>query len=187
MMEGVQDVSSVWRPYSGGTSATSVSSITYTECLGCRAYEERATLGGNRGVEGEETVDASSGKGGRLFTSNGKLSRSEPASLELNIEGSGSGRGLLCLFRRKGSRGRLLVLDVCAGKSDIGKEENEYVRLDCDCDNDGVGWRADDRIGWYARTGGADDDDGEEATVEGTIDGALCCFIEEKCWLAKYF
>jgi len=186
-MEGVQDVSSVWRPYSGGTSATSVSSITYTECLGCRAYErERATLeGGNRVFEEEETVDASSGKGGRLFTSSGKFSCSEPASLELNIEGSG--RGLDCLFGRKGSRGKLLVLDVCSGKvveSDIGKEENEYVRLDCDeGGNNGAGWRADDLIGWYARTG--DNDDDGEATVEGTIDGALYGFVEEKCWLAK--
>lgn len=72
-------MSSVWRPYSGGTSGTSVSSIAYTGYPvdgGCRAYvglRERLE-GGSRAVE-EEAIDAvSSAKldSCRLFTSIGK-------------------------------------------------------------------------------------------------------------------
>lgn len=51
--------------------------------------------------EEEGTLDGtSSGKGG-LFVSSWKYSRAEPASLEAIV---GLGRGLDCLFGRKGSR-----------------------------------------------------------------------------------
>ena len=77
IIEGVQLVSSVWRPYSGGTSVTSVSSITYM-FRGCRA-EVEAYVGARarllRAYEVEEATDlASSGlENGcsRTFTSSG--------------------------------------------------------------------------------------------------------------------
>ena len=74
IIEGVQLVSSVWRPYSGGTSGTSFSSITYIP-RGCRAEVEayvgaRARL--DRAYEVEEARDAVSSGCSRTFTSSGK-------------------------------------------------------------------------------------------------------------------
>ena len=74
IIEGVQLVSSVWRPYSGGTSgASSFSSITYTP-RGCRVEVEayvgaRARL--DRAFEVEEARDAESSGRIRAFTSSG--------------------------------------------------------------------------------------------------------------------
>lgn len=78
IIEGVQLVSSVWRPYSGGTSVASVSSITYI-FRGCRV-EEEAYVGARarllRAYAVEEATDAASSgtENGcnRTFTSNGK-------------------------------------------------------------------------------------------------------------------
>lgn len=76
IIEGVQLVSSVWRPYSGGTSEASFSSITYTPrgCRGCPAEVEayvgaRARL--DRAYEVEEARDATSSGCSRTFTSSG--------------------------------------------------------------------------------------------------------------------
>jgi hypothetical protein len=184
MIEGVQDVSSVWRPYSGGTSVTSVSSITYT-CLG-NGFRANVGVreGGCRTFEDEDAIDAASsgmeGGSGQLLLSNGKCSCTESLSLEAVIEGSGrGGRGLDSLFGRNGSRGTSgssLPLDVRfennGVESDIGKEgEYEVGRVNIDeCDIDGARLRADEEAGWYERRGCNDD---EGAIVEGTIDGAL--------------
>jgi hypothetical protein len=69
-------VSSVWRPYSGGTSGTSsFSSITYT-FRGCRAEVEayvgtRARVDRAFEVEEEVMTDAESSGCSRNFTSSG--------------------------------------------------------------------------------------------------------------------
>jgi len=75
IIEGVQLVSSVWRPYSGGTSgASSFSSITYTP-RGCRRAELEAYVGArarlDRAFEVEEARDAESSGFIRALTSSG--------------------------------------------------------------------------------------------------------------------
>ena len=100
IIEGVQLVSSVWRPYSGGTSGTSFSSMTYTP-RGCREdVDVEAYVGARarleRGYEVEEVTDAvSSGTvncRSRDLTSSGKwfcsVTEPEPESLEAVTEGS---------------------------------------------------------------------------------------------------
>lgn len=70
--------------------------------------------------EEEGTLDGtSSGKGG-LFVSSWKYSCAEPASLEAVV---GRGRGLDCLFGRKGSRRTSVVLDTRLGCIRVESDE----------------------------------------------------------------
>jgi hypothetical protein len=75
IIDGVQLVSSVWRPYSGGTSMTSFSSITYTPRGLFRVKEVEAYVGArarlDRACEVEEATDTASYGFIRAFTSSG--------------------------------------------------------------------------------------------------------------------
>ena len=197
MIEGVQLVSAVWRPYSGGTSATSVSSITYTGCLmgdGCGEYVGlRVRLEGGCRTFEEEARDAASSKlldgWSRLFTSSGNWFCVEPESLRGAIEGSGSGCNLDCRFGRKGSRGTSVSSLVVMGVN--GAVESDIVGIEGEYEYGRVTWGAsvtDDAvlifdICWYGAWCPATDGKGE--IVEGTSVGALYGFVEEKYWLAK--
>lgn len=108
------------------------------------------------------------------------------------IEGSENGScELRCLFGRKGPAGTtgnsLTVLDVRVendgADSETGKEAYEDGRVKSsavDINDSGV------VFGWDVRCGPAcGPAAAEEIIAEGTIDGVLYGFVEEKWWLAK--
>lgn len=106
----------------------------------------------------------------------------------------GSGRGSCeprCLFGRKGPAGTtgnsLAVLDVRVENDGVDSETGNEAYEDgrekssaVDINDSGV------VFGWDVRCGPACGPAAAEGMIaEGTIDGVLYGFVEEKCWLAK--